>query len=231
MKLSLRLALRCREAAPWWAPDKVGELQELPKGREGECAVKMRRSAWAVALKSRYSPESVEWIDSGVEQEKPCTVLLLRPREGSEEGSEELLIVVAFRGSKTTQDYFLTDSSPRFVPLPTADWADIRDVVAANARFMPQLSSSPLPCATMGVWRAYAGSASRAAGGLGPRTSVVRAVERLLQAHPTARLVLTGHSLGGALCTLCAFDLLTNSSAVREVRPRPRAWHPPVITP
>ena len=33
-------------------------------------------------------------------------------------------------------------------------------------------------------------------------------VERLLRLHPGAEVVVTGHSLGGALATLCAYDLL-----------------------
>jgi len=44
---------------------------------------------------------------------------------------------------------------------------------------------------------------------------VRQAVERALSACPHALLITTGHSLGGSLATLCAYDLLTASPAAR----------------
>ena len=111
----LRLMLKCREEAPVWAPDKVGDLARKGEKEAAACEVRRRRAVWAVDFKRRYQPEVIEWIDTGHKREKPCAVLLLKPRE-SRGGPP--LIAVAFRGSKTTQDYFITDASPRFVPLP-----------------------------------------------------------------------------------------------------------------
>ena len=52
----------------------------------------------------------------------------------------------------------------------------------------------------------------------GPRARVSRAVERLLAEMPQSRLLIAGHSLGGALATLCAYDLLSTSAAARKAR-------------
>ena len=47
---------------------------------------------------------------------------------------------------------------------------------------------------------------------------MVNATQRMLDAHPTAEVWVTGHSLGGALAALCALDLqlqlLHNASSV-----------------
>ena len=72
------------------------------------------------------------------------------------------------------------------------------------------VASRGVPSCTSGLWGAYAGSHGRAA--FSPRSRVRAAVERLLSAHPHCRLCLAGHSLGGALATLCAYDLLTTSA-------------------
>lgn len=51
------------------------------------------------------------------------------------------------------------------------------------------------------------------------RTQIQSAVEELVAAHKSARpsVVLTGHSLGGALATLAGFDLAVNAVAGRDV--------------
>ena len=89
-----------------------------------------------------------------------------------------------------------------------------------SAKLMVFLSASKRPCVTLGAWKAYAGEEEAASfDGYNPRARVRRAVERLLRSYPKARLVLTGHSLGGVLSTLCAFDLIAQSEVVRSAGP------------
>eukprot|EP00966_Prymnesium_polylepis_P085107 1970539-Prymnesium_polylepis.1 len=178
----LRLLFRCREQAPSWAPDKVGDLVMKADRDKASCDVRRRRAQWHIDFKRRYRPEVVEWIDTGHKQEKPAwcaaarnawpscawhpccasaaarnarpvcawhpccasaadgrkrpiwqsqpidlgaalalcdSVLLLWPHADGPP-----LITLAFRGSKTYQDYFVTDASPRFVPLPDGHFLD-----------------------------------------------------------------------------------------------------------
>jgi len=82
------------------------------------------------------------------------------------------------------------------------------------ARFMPFLSSARDPCATLGVWRAYAGTDGRCRAGASPRQRVRVALEKALRDYPRSRVVVTGHSLGGGLAALCAFDLLASCQVV-----------------
>mmetsp|Transcript_5506 Transcript_5506/g.9331 ORF Transcript_5506/g.9331 Transcript_5506/m.9331 type:complete len:368 (+) Transcript_5506:62-1165(+) len=202
----LALSLTCREVPPRWAPDKYGDLEMRPDGNPGiACEVRRRRALGAVGFQERWRPVVVEWIDSGHGLEKQCAVLLLWPSAGGEENrlKSPPLIVVAFRGSKTHQDYFVTDISPRFIPVCgphsyDADWG--------SAMLMPRLADNEKPCASKGAWRAYAGEQGRET--LGPRARVRRQLARLMKEYPNSEVILTGHSLGGALCTLCAYDLL-----------------------
>jgi hypothetical protein len=231
----LQKRLNSREEAPFFAPDKVGDVVARSFDEADQCAVRWQRALWTIKFKERYSPCVADFIDTAVGTEKPAVVLLLRP------SSQPPIIAVAFRGSKTMQDYFLTDISPKFVPLPLGALAakvlaaKVTDGAAAlppprsapspegpeidanDARLMALLSETDAPpCATLGLWRAYAGEHADTLDGDTPRARVRRAVERLLTDYPEARLVLTGHSLGGALATLCAFDLLGHSDIVRD---------------
>ena len=96
-------------------------------------------------------------------------------------------------------------------------WRVYEDIAQGSARMMPLLKGSERPCVTLGLWRAYAGTKPRCLNGLGPRGQVHRAVERALAEHPGCRVCVTGHSLGGALATLCAVDLLATSTALDDV--------------
>jgi hypothetical protein len=238
---ALQLRLNSREQAPFFAPDKVGSVGEKSEVESHLCPVRWQRARWAIAFKEKYDPHTVAWIDTGVSTQKPALVLLLWP-DGRERPP---LITVAFRGSKTYQDYFVTDASPSFIPVPlgdiseklglrstrapglAADESERTAALAAKtqpvfsaARWMWSLARSESPCTTLGAWRAYAGDENQQhAGASTPRLLVRKAVESLLEKYPEAQIVLTGHSLGGALSTLCAFDLLAQSEAVRAACP------------
>lgn len=201
--------LSCREKAAW--PDKCGDVAKIDE-------VRRRRASWAVDIGERYSARVVEWCDTGEALEKQAVIVLLRPP------GEAPVVLVAWRGSKKLTDYLLTDLSLSFIPIPS----NIEDSEAQNAghgmrlwniisRGMPMLfpRSSDVPCVTRGLWEAYAGSATRERTGLGPRLVVQAALARLLAEEPQCRICITGHSLGGALATLCAYDLLLTSPAVR----------------
>ena len=218
----LKWVLRSRECAPFFAPDRLGDVSERPAADAGSCHVRQQRAAWSVAFKQAYAPEVADWIDTAVGTEKPVAVLLLRPID------RPPIVAVAFRGSKTLQDYVVTDASPSFIPVPMgmhAGGASAADATGTSvnhdhARLMPFLAGdSAPPCVTVGAWQAYAGEPDRRASGSSPRIRVRRAVERLLNAHSDAQLVVSGHSLGGALATLCVFDLFGHSTVVREAAP------------
>lgn len=253
----LRLRLQSRERAPFFAPDKVGQVTEKPEEEKASCHVRWQRAKWCVAFKNQYSPSVADWIDTGIDTEKPAAVLLLTPKNGKTSEERRPLVCVTFRGSKTLQDYVRTDASPSFIPLPLGDTVELYGVAGsdpseagtgtggadgdgqrsdevdgqgllqrqrsrseadmAEARWMPFLAAANAPCVTLGAWKAYAGEEK--ADHDAPRGRVRRAVERLLKLHPKAKLVVTGHSLGGALATLCAFDLIAQSATVRAAQP------------
>ena len=210
----------CREQKNALFPDKVGDMQSRASD---DCFVRQSRARWATELQKKYGLRVLQWIDSAEGLEKQCAILLL-PRGCP--GDERPVLVVAFRGSKSAKDYARTDVSPFLVPTPWATRASTpgrsldaeedndADVDDKAARLMPLLAKSDLPCTTLGLWRAYAGTSSRCRLGLGPRGRVRRAVESALVLHPSARLCVTGHSLGGSLAILCALDLLLTSPMV-----------------
>ena len=129
---SLRASLCCREPSTRLAVDKVGDTFMLPEEQAAACPVRKLRAEQAVQLKRAFKARVVEWIDTGVGNEKPAVVMRWRYNRSppsssassadSDGGGEEDLIVVSFRGSKTLRDIFLVDAmSPIFhVPVPPA---------------------------------------------------------------------------------------------------------------
>ena len=221
---SLRASLCCREPSTRLAVDKVGDTFMLPEEQAAACPVRKLRAEQAVQLKRAFKARVVEWIDTGAGNEKPAVVMRWRYNRSppsssassadSDGGGEEDLIVVSFRGSKTLRDIFLVDAmSPIFhVPVPPA----AEEQPPAGSSFSPLLGfRSELPCCSSGVWSAYAGDTSERKG-LSPRHRVRACVERLLAETPHCKVVLSGHSLGGCLATVCAYDLLQSSSAVQS---------------
>jgi len=63
------------------------------------------------------------------------------------------------------------------------------------------------------MWRAYAGSVGRTRAALSPRARTLAAVQRLLREQPESLVLSTGHSLGGTLASLFAYDLVTLAEA------------------
>lgn len=235
----------CREQAAWFAPDSVGDLKQRADADSHFCEVRRRRAEWAVAIKRNYpGARVVRWVDTGVDLEKAALVISLRAGASSRAGASPSassercvssgsgatsvtpasstppvssgpppLIVVVFRGSKSTSDYIRTDASPRFIPLGTPEAYGPDD---SKAELMPSLGGSSMPCVSRGAWRAYAGVRERDEEGVGPRALVRDSVEALLREDPRSELVITGHSLGGSIATLCAYDLIASSQTVSE---------------
>ena len=83
---------------------------------------------------------------------------------------------------------------------------------------MPRLARGDVACAARGVWRAYGGTPGRSRYAESPRGRLMAALERAVGAEPASQIVITGHSMGGSLATLCAHDLL----CAREIAPRQR---------
>ena len=83
-----KLCAACRERPAFFAPDKVG-------ADASEAAVAATRAAWAAHLRERYTPRVVEFIDTGVGQQKQACVAVLRPDGGGGLPVEKPLVLGA----------------------------------------------------------------------------------------------------------------------------------------
>ena len=154
--------LRSRERSAWFAPLKIdGKREALFDGIA--CPMRHHCIHWSQELGRLYNGRVVEWIDSGVGTEKAAAVVAL------DLSSHESVLVVAFRGTKSAQDWTRTATSMRFQPLSdsaatqlTPDAPDNRPIATERpAKLMPLYRASGLPCCSQGVWLAYAGAAAR----------------------------------------------------------------------
>ena len=87
-----KLCAACRERPAFFAPDKVG-------ADASEAAVAATRAAWAAHLRERYTPRVVEFIDTGVGQQKQACVAVLRPTAAAGLPVAKPLVLVLWRGS------------------------------------------------------------------------------------------------------------------------------------
>jgi len=201
-----------REVAAPFFPDRIAELAEAP-GR-ASCQVRTQRSEWSGDLRLRREARVVEWVDTGTGTEKAACVMLWRKGLGGGPS-----IVVAFRGSKSANDWTRTNAgfaSPwrRAIDLGEDVYSSRGWPTEALDSCLEAEASPDAPWAPLGVWRAYAGAEGRTSDA--PRGRILLAVAALLRDHPTAELIVTGHSLGGILAQLCAYDLLHALPAVRR---------------
>jgi len=244
-----RNSLSSREVTAWFAPTRIGSRTEKPAAKAEQCEVRAQAAEWIAQLKQKYGATLVEWIDTGVGTEKPALVLKMRVVLESEEKRD--VVLVAWRGSKTWQDWYYTDFSCRALRLqhdpkqrawrssatetttvsttmpagaaalddPEAPRLLLEPEEAAGPKLIPRLAPDrSVLVAQHGAWRAYGGKPGRSREGLSPRMRVKLAVERALEESPGATLVTTGHSLGGSLAILNAYDLLSSSAAARTAR-------------
>ena len=72
------------------------------------------RAAWAAHLRERYTPRVVEFIDTGVGQQKQACVAVLRPTAAAGLPVAKPLVLVLWRGSKAATDYLRTDTTQSF---------------------------------------------------------------------------------------------------------------------
>ena len=189
-----------------------------PKKSDPACFVRSKCVEYANILTSKYAARVVEWIDVERVTEKQVCILELTHSHQSP------VIVVAFRGSRTLEDWLLVDFNQFHQPLLLPiDQDERRSVEAVGPpRLMHWLKNSKKTCIALGMWKAYDGRkkpivrkklAAHATSGsappankegvdprMSPRARVRATVERLLLSYAASgkrpQLIITGHSMG-----------------------------------
>ena len=98
-----------REVAAPFFPDRIAEIEERPGF--ADCPLVTQRAEWRSALDERRALHIEDFIDTAQGTEKAAAVLLWRSGLG-----DAPTIVVAFRGSKSANDWLFTNAkfaSPR----------------------------------------------------------------------------------------------------------------------
>ncbi len=157
---------------------------------------------------------------------------------GSVGNNSKPALVIAWRGSKCWRDWAFTNAkmltawSPLRKVVPLSELSELDRVCVKEGRGTDSdagkvrhvrwcnLESDDEPFVPISVWHAYAGRVGEKVGSADggmvrrkedtPRFLVRQAVYEALKAEPDLQVVVTGHSLGGALAQLCAYDLLVN---------------------
>ncbi|OSX76722.1 hypothetical protein BU14_0177s0003 [Porphyra umbilicalis] len=99
-------------------------------------------------------------------------------------------VVVAFRGTVSVANWYTNVRISQEPHVPLEDPAWLRPL------WRPPAWGAKRPRVHSGFWTAYESV----------RTELLDDVRRCLAEVPDRRVLITGHSLGGALATLCAFD-------------------------
>ena len=128
-------------------------------------------------------------------------------------------------------DALFSSMDPKYATMTAAGIAVgvVSTTVATGAALMAMTGSSDsttstptiacdTPACTTGLWNAYAGLGKREQTKHTPRERVRRALEDMVEADPDIRICITGHSVGGCLASLCAYDLATSSPLVAARR-------------
>ena len=197
-----------KDTAPFLSGLAPFEVEgRAPKEGDATCFVRIKCCEYAHILKSKYAARVVEWIDVKRVTEKQVCILELT------HNPQRPVIVVAFRGSRTTEDWFLVNSNQFHQPLHLPIDEEGGSVEAVGPpRLMHWLKHSRKTCISLGMWKAYDGRkkpivrkklAARAMSGstppviegvdppvnggvdprMSPRARVRAAVERLLSSH------------------------------------------------